>query len=91
MFCLSKIDAVIDHHICFPQRFSGNTNRRTRVTNMFIEEIRARYIRITPTGYYQRPGMRIELLGCNGKVITKNKKNTIIYLFIDPVDLCNKN
>ncbi|XP_071795635.1 uncharacterized protein [Asterias amurensis] len=50
------------------QRFPGNTDWYTRVTNMFIEEIRARYIRITPTGYYQRPGMRIELLGCNERL-----------------------
>ncbi|XP_071795614.1 uncharacterized protein [Asterias amurensis] len=48
------------------QRFPGNTDRHTRVTNMFIEEIRARYIRITLTDYRgQLPGLRIELLGCN--------------------------
>ncbi|XP_071795900.1 uncharacterized protein [Asterias amurensis] len=48
------------------QRFPGNTDRNTKVTNMFNEEIRARYIRITPTGYRgERPGLRIELLGCN--------------------------
>ncbi|XP_071796246.1 uncharacterized protein [Asterias amurensis] len=48
------------------QRFPGNTDRNTRVTNMFNEEIRARYIRIIPTGYQrERPGLCIDLLGCN--------------------------
>ncbi|XP_071795659.1 uncharacterized protein [Asterias amurensis] len=48
------------------QKFPGNTDRNTRVTNMFSEEIRARYIRIIPTGYQGgRPGLRIELIGCN--------------------------
>ncbi|XP_071796193.1 uncharacterized protein [Asterias amurensis] len=48
------------------QRFPGNTDDDTRVTNMFNEEIRARYIRIIPTGYRgERPVLRIELLGCN--------------------------
>ncbi|XP_071795892.1 uncharacterized protein [Asterias amurensis] len=46
------------------QRFT--TEQNTRVTNMFNEEIRARYIRIIPTGYQgPRPGLRIELIGCN--------------------------
>ena len=47
---------------------------------MFSEEIRARYIRIIPTGYrVDRPGLRIELIGCNGKVV-----NTLFYLFVNP-------
>ena len=63
----------------FPsQRFTGNTDQYTRVTNMFNEEIRARYIRITPAGYQgERPGLRIELLGCNGKV----RKTTIVFIY----------
>ncbi|XP_071796313.1 uncharacterized protein [Asterias amurensis] len=48
------------------QRFPGNTDYYTRVTNMFNKEVRARYICITPTSYGgKRPGLRIELLGCN--------------------------
>ncbi|XP_071795628.1 uncharacterized protein [Asterias amurensis] len=48
------------------QKFPGNTDKNTIVTNMFSEEIRARYIRIIPTGYQDdRPGLRIELIGCN--------------------------
>ncbi|XP_071796301.1 uncharacterized protein [Asterias amurensis] len=48
------------------QNFTGNRDQYTRLTTMFNEEIRARYIRITPTGYRgERPGLRIELVGCN--------------------------
>ncbi|XP_071795899.1 uncharacterized protein [Asterias amurensis] len=51
------------------QRFPGNSDYNTRVTNMFNEEIRARYIRITPTGFQgERPVLCIELLGCNERL-----------------------
>ncbi|XP_071803933.1 uncharacterized protein [Asterias amurensis] len=50
------------------QRFPGNSDRGTRVINMFNEEIRARFIRIFPTAnsyHMYRPSMRVEFLGCN--------------------------
>ncbi|XP_071796274.1 uncharacterized protein [Asterias amurensis] len=61
------------------QRFSGNTDMNTKVTTMFNEGIRARYIRIIPTGYYTtsgfstRPGLRVELLGCNERFFCLNR------------------
>ena len=55
--------------IFLSQRFTGSTDRHTTVTNLFNEGIIC-YIRIIPTGYQDdHPSMRVELLGCNGKVI----------------------
>lgn len=50
---------------------------------MFIEEIKARYTRIVPTAYQgNRPSLRFDLLGCNGKDINYLKTNKLNHCFL---------
>ncbi|XP_063109706.1 coagulation factor V isoform X1 [Cavia porcellus] len=44
--------------------FDGNSDASTIKENEFDPPIVARYIRITPTGFYNRPTLRLELQGC---------------------------
>ncbi|KAM4699723.1 coagulation factor V [Discoglossus pictus] len=44
--------------------FDGNTDYSTIKENIFDPPIVARYIKIYPTKFYNRPTLRLELLGC---------------------------
>ncbi|XP_032718919.1 coagulation factor V [Lontra canadensis] len=44
--------------------FDGNSDASTIKENRFDPPIVARYIRISPTRYYNRPALRLELQGC---------------------------
>ncbi|XP_016057825.1 PREDICTED: coagulation factor V [Miniopterus natalensis] len=44
--------------------FDGNSDTSTVKENQFDPPIVARYIRIYPTGFYQKPALRLELQGC---------------------------
>uniref|UniRef100_A0A8C7EWN7 Coagulation factor V n=1 Tax=Neovison vison TaxID=452646 RepID=A0A8C7EWN7_NEOVI len=44
--------------------FDGNSDASTIKENRFDPPIVARYIRISPTRFYNRPALRLELLGC---------------------------
>ena len=50
-----------------PIEFQGNSDQNTVVTNYFYDygmPIAARYVRIMPLSYTNRPGMRVEYYGC---------------------------
>lgn len=44
--------------------FQGNTDRHSKVTNMFPEPINARFVRLKVFSYSAAPALRMELLGC---------------------------
>ncbi|XP_053313463.1 coagulation factor V [Spea bombifrons] len=44
--------------------FDGNSDSSTIKENQFHPPIYARYVRVYPTKYYNRPTLRLELLGC---------------------------
>ncbi|XP_029135416.2 coagulation factor VIII isoform X1 [Labrus bergylta] len=46
-------------------RFRGNLDSSTVTQNLFIPPFLARYVRIHPVDYKQRPALRLELLGCD--------------------------
>ncbi|GFS03915.1 mucin 5AC, oligomeric mucus/gel-forming [Elysia marginata] len=45
--------------------FNGNTDMVTPVTNFFVKNIIARYIRLLPTSNYGGVALRFDVLGCN--------------------------
>ncbi|CAH1802614.1 unnamed protein product [Owenia fusiformis] len=47
------------------QIFDGNSDRTSQVTRLFDQPLQARYIRIQPTAFYDRPSMRFDVLGCS--------------------------
>lgn len=47
------------------QRFRGNLDSSRVTPNSFSPPIVARYIRIQPIGFVQKPALRLELLGCD--------------------------
>lgn len=49
----------------FPQVFYGNLDNSRIKNNHFVPPFVARYIRIHPVDYKQRPALRMELLGCD--------------------------
>lgn len=49
----------------FPQVFYGNLDSSRIKNNHFVPPFVARYIRIHPLDYKQRPALRMELLGCD--------------------------
>lgn len=50
--------------LLFPQLFEGNSDGTQVKDNHIDPPIIARYIRLHPTKFYNRPTFRIELLGC---------------------------
>ncbi|XP_074078065.1 coagulation factor V [Macrotis lagotis] len=44
--------------------FEGNSDASTVKENLFDSPIVAKYVRISPTQFYNRPTLRIEMLGC---------------------------
>nr|XP_036879862.1 coagulation factor V [Manis javanica] len=44
--------------------FNGNSDASTVKENQFDPPIVARYVRISPTQFYNKPALRLELLGC---------------------------
>ncbi|KAI5127395.1 Coagulation Factor V [Manis pentadactyla] len=44
--------------------FDGNSDASTVKENQFDPPVVARYIRISPTQFYNKPALRLELLGC---------------------------
>uniref|UniRef100_A0A2C9M9G4 Hemocytin n=1 Tax=Biomphalaria glabrata TaxID=6526 RepID=A0A2C9M9G4_BIOGL len=45
--------------------FKANTDSNTPVTNLFVQNILAQYIRIYPVGSHMQPALRFDVLGCN--------------------------
>ncbi|KAM7407147.1 hypothetical protein PAMA_003061 [Pampus argenteus] len=50
--------------------FQGNINYLHEVRNNFIPPIEARFVRINPTLWHQRPALKLELLGCQIPTVT---------------------
>jgi F5/8 type C domain len=57
--------------------FSANTDRSTKVINIFPSVITARYIRIKVTDYYDRPSMRADVIKNLSDVSTDNSAATV--------------
>ena len=79
--------------IFFLQTFVGKTDENTPVTNIFQQPIQARYIRIRPSAWKDKPALRIELIGCRGivysittfsnvRLIVHNLTDMIGYYFV---------
>ncbi|XP_013926861.1 PREDICTED: coagulation factor V-like [Thamnophis sirtalis] len=67
MECTTIFEALIIFIECglfFPQHFEGNSDGTKVKENHIDPPIIARYIRLHPTKFYNRPTFRIELLGC---------------------------
>ncbi|XP_071952032.1 hemocytin-like isoform X2 [Antedon mediterranea] len=52
--------------------FEGNSDKDTKVTNMFSSPVSVRVVRIHPTNWCDRISMRFELLGCKDGLIIYN-------------------
>ncbi|MGE4514408.1 MAG: discoidin domain-containing protein, partial [Chryseobacterium sp.] len=60
--------------------FSANTDRSTKVVNIFPSVITARYIRIKVTDYYDRPSMRADVIK---KLNTVSAENSMATVWLD--------
>lgn len=56
--------SMCDFFFSFKQIFDGNSNAYDIKENIIDPPIIARYIRLYPTEVYNRPTLRMELLGC---------------------------
>lgn len=66
------------------QIFEGNSNAYDIKENIIDPPIIARYIRLYPTEAYNRPTLRMELLGCevDGKNWSSAGTSIVTYFFI---------
>ena len=67
------------NHSFHKKHFPGNTDRGTPVSNYFDVPVQATYLRILPTEWNGKISLRLEILGCNGKLLKIMLKSELIF------------